>query len=138
MRQFKAGPDWTLNDRVTITPESLAGTASYIKKLFHHMIVRINEEQTEGPGQRPGATLAPNAQHANQTEHGSPQRKQSSTAPAARGSSPQTNEKSRLTTNFWEDEGTLCYLVHTKGYVVSRREGNVEHLKHIHASEIRA
>ncbi|KAL2836352.1 hypothetical protein BJY01DRAFT_58703 [Aspergillus pseudoustus] len=66
MRQFKAGPDWALNDQVTITPEYLTGTTNYIKKLFHHMIARVNQQQNQGPGQRPGGSQAPNAQQANQ------------------------------------------------------------------------
>ncbi|KAL4933701.1 uncharacterized protein BDV17DRAFT_66065 [Aspergillus undulatus] len=66
MRQFKPGPDWALNDQVTITPEYLTGTTNYIKKLFHHMIARVNQQQSQNPGQRPGAPQATNAQQTNQ------------------------------------------------------------------------
>ncbi|KAL4941713.1 hypothetical protein BDV06DRAFT_176709 [Aspergillus oleicola] len=66
MRQFKPGPDWTLNDHVTITPEYLTGTTTYIKKLFHHMIARVNQQQNQAPGQRPGASQPMNAQQSNQ------------------------------------------------------------------------
>ncbi|PYH41475.1 uncharacterized protein BP01DRAFT_305629 [Aspergillus saccharolyticus JOP 1030-1] len=63
MRQFKSGSDWTLTDQFTITPEYLAGTTNYIKKLFHHMIARVNQQQNQVPGQRPnapqGAPMAP-------------------------------------------------------------------------------
>ncbi|KAL4919298.1 hypothetical protein BDW62DRAFT_43135 [Aspergillus aurantiobrunneus] len=66
MRQFKPSPDWALNDQVTITPEYLTGTTNYIKKLFHHMIARVNQQQNQVPGQRPGAAQGPNVQQANQ------------------------------------------------------------------------
>ncbi|KAI9368904.1 hypothetical protein BJX61DRAFT_187285 [Aspergillus egyptiacus] len=66
MRQFKPGTDWALNDQVTITPEYLTGTTNYIKKLFHHMIARVNQQQNQMPGQRPAATQGPNAQQVNQ------------------------------------------------------------------------
>lgn len=64
MRQFKAGPDWTLNDQITLTPDYLSGTTNYIKKLFHHMIARVNQQQNQVPGSRPsvsqGAPTQPN------------------------------------------------------------------------------
>ncbi|KAL4792411.1 hypothetical protein BDV19DRAFT_251406 [Aspergillus venezuelensis] len=66
MRQYKPGPDWTLNDHVTITPEYLRGTTNYIKKLFHHMIARVNQQQSQAPGQRPGASQPTNAQQSKQ------------------------------------------------------------------------
>ncbi|KAL2866709.1 uncharacterized protein BJX67DRAFT_381641 [Aspergillus lucknowensis] len=66
MRQFKPGPDWALNDQVTIAPEYLTGTTNYIKKLFHHMIARVNQQQNQIPGQRPGGPQAPNTQQTNQ------------------------------------------------------------------------
>ncbi|RAL09936.1 uncharacterized protein BO97DRAFT_150839 [Aspergillus homomorphus CBS 101889] len=55
MRQFKPGSDWTLTDQYTITPEYLAATTNYIKKLFHHMIARVNQQHNQLPGQRPNA-----------------------------------------------------------------------------------
>ncbi|KAL4880118.1 hypothetical protein BJY04DRAFT_192519 [Aspergillus karnatakaensis] len=62
MRQFKPGPDWTLNEQFSISPEYLTGATNYIKKLFHHMIARVNQQQN---GQRPGAQGS-NAQQVNQ------------------------------------------------------------------------
>lgn len=53
MRQFK-DPDWTLNDQFNISPESLAGSITYIKKLFAAMITRVHSQQQNQPGaQRP-------------------------------------------------------------------------------------
>ncbi|KAL4771471.1 hypothetical protein BDW60DRAFT_64159 [Aspergillus nidulans var. acristatus] len=66
MRQFKPSPDWALNDQFTITPEYLIGTTNYIKKLFHHMIARVNQQQNQGPGQRVGISQGPNSQQTNQ------------------------------------------------------------------------
>ncbi|KAL4975028.1 hypothetical protein BDW66DRAFT_76853 [Aspergillus desertorum] len=66
MRQFKPTADWALNDQFTITPEYLIGTTNYIKKLFHHMIARVNQQQNQGPGQRVGAPQGSNSQQANQ------------------------------------------------------------------------
>ncbi|KAL2826055.1 hypothetical protein BDW59DRAFT_66755 [Aspergillus cavernicola] len=70
MRQFKPGPDWALNEQVTITPEYLTGTTNYIKKLFHHMIAKVNQQnqqQNQAPGQRSAASQGgPNMQQANQ------------------------------------------------------------------------
>ncbi|KAL5336502.1 hypothetical protein BJX70DRAFT_372562 [Aspergillus crustosus] len=66
MRQFKPGPDWALKEQFTITPEYLLGTTNYIKKLFHHMIARVNQQQNQGSAQRPGASQGANAQQANQ------------------------------------------------------------------------
>ncbi|PWY76318.1 hypothetical protein BO70DRAFT_94389 [Aspergillus heteromorphus CBS 117.55] len=54
MRQFKAGPDWALNDQITVTPDYFTGTTNYIKRLFHHMIARVNQQQNQPQGQRPG------------------------------------------------------------------------------------
>lgn len=56
MRQFKPGPDWAINDQITIAPEYLSGTINYIKKLFHAMIVRVNQQQNQAPGQRTNVT----------------------------------------------------------------------------------
>jgi hypothetical protein len=53
MRQFKPGPDWTLNDQFTIAPEYLTGTINYIRRLFHAMIARVNQQQNQPSGQRP-------------------------------------------------------------------------------------
>ncbi|PYH97212.1 hypothetical protein BO71DRAFT_142368 [Aspergillus ellipticus CBS 707.79] len=66
MRQFKAGSDWTLNDQITVTPEYLTGTTNYIKKLFHHMIARVNQQQNQLPGQRPSVSQGAPAPQANQ------------------------------------------------------------------------
>ncbi|KAL4736773.1 hypothetical protein BDV11DRAFT_9174 [Aspergillus similis] len=66
MRQFKPSADWALNDQFTITPEYLMGTTNYIKKLFHHMIARVNQQQNQGPGQRVSITQGPNSQQTNQ------------------------------------------------------------------------
>ncbi|KAE8376557.1 hypothetical protein BDV26DRAFT_282555 [Aspergillus bertholletiae] len=68
MRQFKPGPDWTINDHFTITPEYLTMTTNYVKKLFHTMITRISQHQNQSTGQRPsvsqGSTNAqPSAQN---------------------------------------------------------------------------
>lgn len=59
MRQFKPGPDWTLNEQITIAPEYLSGTINYIKKLFHAMITRVNQQQNQAPGQRPNVAQGP-------------------------------------------------------------------------------
>lgn len=59
MRQFKPGPDWALNEQITIAPEYLSGTINYIKKLFHAMITRVNQQQNQAPGQRPNVTQGP-------------------------------------------------------------------------------
>ncbi|KAL5048029.1 hypothetical protein BDW71DRAFT_31678 [Aspergillus fruticulosus] len=67
MRQFKPSADWALNDQFTITPEYLIGTTNYIKKLFHHMIARVNQQQNQGPGQRVGASQGSNSQQTNQS-----------------------------------------------------------------------
>ncbi|KAL6234382.1 hypothetical protein BDW75DRAFT_164369 [Aspergillus navahoensis] len=66
MRQFKHSADWALNDQFTITPEYLIGTTNYIKKLFHHMIARVNQQQNQGQGQRVGASQGSNSQQINQ------------------------------------------------------------------------
>jgi hypothetical protein len=55
MRQFKTGPDWTINDQFTIAPEYLSGTINYIRKLFHAMITRVNQQQNQPSGQRPSS-----------------------------------------------------------------------------------
>jgi hypothetical protein len=55
MRQFKPGPDWTINDQFTIAPEYLSGTINYIRKLFHAMITRVNQQQNQPSGQRPSS-----------------------------------------------------------------------------------
>ncbi|GFG18647.1 hypothetical protein IFM5058_09214 [Aspergillus udagawae] len=55
MRQFKPGPDWTINDQFTIAPEYLTGTINYIRKLFHAMITRVNQQQNQPSGQRPSS-----------------------------------------------------------------------------------
>ncbi|KAE8144407.1 hypothetical protein BDV25DRAFT_95931 [Aspergillus avenaceus] len=56
MRQFKPGPDWTLNDHYTITPDSLLMSINYIKKLFQAMISRVSQHQN---GQRPSVSQGP-------------------------------------------------------------------------------
>lgn len=68
MRQFRPGPDWAINDQITIAPEYLTGTISYIKKLFHAMITRVNQQQNQSAGPRPNVTQGPSpVQQANQT-----------------------------------------------------------------------
>ncbi|PYI06384.1 hypothetical protein BO78DRAFT_119202 [Aspergillus sclerotiicarbonarius CBS 121057] len=62
MRQFKAGPVWALNDQITLTPDYLSGTTNYIKKLFHHMIARVNQQQNQVPGPRPNVSQGAPAQ----------------------------------------------------------------------------
>ena len=59
MRQFKPGPDWTFNDQLTVAPEYLNGTINYIKKLFHAMITKVNQQQNLPAGQRPNVTQGP-------------------------------------------------------------------------------
>lgn len=59
MRQFRPGPDWAINDQITIAPEHLTGTINYIKKLFHAMITRVNQQQNQPSGQRPNVTQGP-------------------------------------------------------------------------------
>lgn len=67
MRQFRPGPDWAINDQITIAPEYLTGTINYIKKLFHAMITRVNQQQNQSCP-RPNVTQGPSpVQQANQT-----------------------------------------------------------------------
>ncbi|KAL4925620.1 mediator complex subunit 15-domain-containing protein [Aspergillus undulatus] len=66
IRQFEPGPDWALNDQITVTSDYLTGTTDYIRKLFHRMIARVNQQQSQVSGQRPGASQGPNAQQTNQ------------------------------------------------------------------------
>lgn len=59
MRQFKPIPEWALNDQLTISPDHLTGCMTYIKKLFHAMITRVNQHQNQPAGQRPNVPQGP-------------------------------------------------------------------------------
>ncbi|RDH31863.1 hypothetical protein BDQ94DRAFT_180036 [Aspergillus welwitschiae] len=63
MRQFKAGPDWTLNDQYTISPQYLSMYTSSIKKLFHTMLARLSQQM---PGPRLSVSQGAPAQQASQ------------------------------------------------------------------------
>ncbi|KAL4733708.1 hypothetical protein BDV11DRAFT_76433 [Aspergillus similis] len=41
-------------------------TTNYIKKLFHYMIARVNQQQNQGLGQRVSISQGPNSQQTNQ------------------------------------------------------------------------
>ncbi|OGM43038.1 hypothetical protein ABOM_009289 [Aspergillus bombycis] len=56
MRQFKPGPDWTINDHFTVSPEYLTMTTNYVKKLFQAMITRVSQHQNQPSGQRPSVS----------------------------------------------------------------------------------
>ncbi|PIG79369.1 hypothetical protein AARAC_010947 [Aspergillus arachidicola] len=56
MRQFKSGPDWTINDHFTVSPEYLTMTTNYVKKLFQAMITRVSQHQNQPSGQRPSVS----------------------------------------------------------------------------------
>src|SRR5436190_21876490 len=66
MKQFK-GPDWTLADRFTITPDYLDSAIPYLKKWFAAMISQVQgSRQNQAGTSRPTAHQVPTSQSGGQ------------------------------------------------------------------------
>lgn len=90
MRQFKDSPEWVVNDQFTITPDYLTGAILFIRKLFHVMMARMqqqrssaNQPSASGPQNQQAGTSALNANNLQQLQ----QQQEEALQRARRGSS---------------------------------------------------
>lgn len=85
------------------------------------MIPMQRPAMSSPPQQQQRPAMSPQQQQ--QQHASSPQNQNNSNNSHSQQQQQQQQQQPKLTTSYWEDEGTICYQVDARGFCVARRQG---------------